>query len=183
MTIAELPGPVLTDLVRVRTRETRPPRVLDDACVPTRSDWPQDEFLAWLDAYKRRKRIRSDYQLAAHLGIGHTLISGWRNGRQKPSIETLNRVAAVTGDDPRELWVLAGAANASDVGLLGERQLQTGPDLPVEFEELIALYGSAELTDADRAAVLRHVDLLRQGILADLERRRDGQTVRRTRAS
>lgn len=183
MTISALPRPALSDLDRACTRETQPPRILNDACVATRSDWPQDDFLAWLDGVKQRKGLRSDYQLAQYFSIGHTLISGWRNGRQRPSIETLNKIAAKTGDDPRELWVLAGAANASDVGLVGdERHLKVWPDLPPQFERLLATFFSDKLTNDDRKAVLRYVDLLNQGILADLQRRTDEQTNRRRRA-
>ncbi len=143
-----------------------------DVRVSTRSDWPQAAFIGWLDGIKVRRQIRSDNKLAERWGIGHTLISGWRNGKQRPSIDTLNRIASAEEMDPRALWVLAGAANAIDVGLVGDDPLRGSAAMPTEFAELLETYESDELTDTDREYVRHHVRMLNIGVLADLATRR-----------
>lgn len=143
-----LPSPAFTQVACAPTRETGKTRTRHSAYVSTSSEWPQRQFLAWLDELKERLDVPSDYQLAQRLGIGHTLISGWRNGRQRPSIGTLTAIATATGDDARRLWVLAGAVPADNVGL----SQQPAPEpLPREIEDLIALY---HRSDRDTRTVL-----------------------------
>lgn len=140
-------------------------------CVPTRTEWPQHDFLDWLDATKRRLGLHRDAHLADHLGIGHTLISNWRSNKQRPSMETLNKIAAVLHEDPRRLWVLAGWTNAVDVGLLADDTATVEPPLPDEVEQLIQLLRDERLDDDDRRYFLRAVRGVCEGVLADLSRR------------
>lgn len=126
-----------------RANKTAHPYRVDPFRVPTRTDWPQGAFLRWLDELKESLGLPSDLQLAQHLGIGHTLISGWRNGRQRPSQGTLTTIAAATGDDPRRLWVLAGIATPQEVGLAGAKPPEP---LPQEINDLIALYRRSDKT-------------------------------------
>jgi transcriptional regulator with XRE-family HTH domain len=164
-----------------RTRETGPPTVIHHSCVPTRSDWPQDEFLAWFDAAKAGAGLKSDYQFAQYLDIGHTLISGWRNSRQRPSVETLSKIAAKLGEDPRRLWVLVGAVKAADIGLDESERLVVRPPLPQELQDLITAYLDERLDERDREAIRRHVRILTQSIHGDLEaRQRETTKPRRT---
>lgn len=181
MTVGDLQRPTTTRSVGLRTDETDRALRAQDTCVPTRGDWPQEAFAAWLDDTKKRLGLRSDYQLAEHFDIGHTLISGWRNGRQRPSIPTLSRIAAVLQEDPRRLWVLAGAASPADVGLSDAAPPVVQPALPEELQQLIATYFDERLDDRDREAILRHVRILEQTVQADLVAReeRDRQVGRR----
>lgn len=144
---------------RVRTNKTDQDLNGHSGRVPTRTDWPQATFLKWLDQLKDSLGLPSDLQLAQHLGIGHTLISGWRNGRQRPSTGTLTAIASATGEDPRHLWVLAGVATAQEVGLAG----RPAPDpLPREITDLIALYRRSD--KATRAVLLGQVAFLTDAI-------------------
>jgi transcriptional regulator with XRE-family HTH domain len=168
----------------VHTDETDKTVELHSSCVSTREPWPQDEFLQWLEAVKRRLGLPSDYALAQHLGIGHTLISGWKNGRQRPSVETLTRMATVLDEDPRSLWVLAGQADAAGVGLTADDIAATRrtADRPQEFDDVLTAYFDPRMTEQDRADVRRQMRLLALGILTDLGDRQQaasGQPERR----
>lgn len=187
MTVYGHPRPHSPDVDGVRTDETDKTVDLHSSCVSTRDPWPRDEFLQWLEATKRRLNLPSDYALARHFGIGHTLISGWRNDRQRPSVDTLTRMAAVLGEDPRSLWVLAGQADAAGVGLTAEDVAATRrtAERPQEFDDLLNAYFDQRMTDQDRADVRRQIKLLALGILTDLQQREHagtGQPERRKKA-
>ena len=145
--------------VRVRADKTARVSAGHHASVPTQTSWPKANFLQWLDELKDSLGLPSDLQLAQHLGIGHTLISGWRNGRQRPSQGTLTTIAGRTGDDPRQLWVLAGVATAAEVGLEGTRVPEP---LPKEINDLIALYRRSD--KQTRTVLLGQVDFLVKAI-------------------
>jgi transcriptional regulator with XRE-family HTH domain len=166
----------------VRTDETDQTVDLHSSCVSTRDPWPRDEVLAWFDATKRRLNLTSDYAASKYFGIGHTLISGWRNDRQRPSVDTLTRMAAVLEEDPRSLWVLAGQADAAGVGLTADAMEATrrAADRPQEFDDLLNAYFDPRMTDQDRTDVRRQVKLLALGILTDLEQREHGREARPT---
>lgn len=176
MIAATLDYPTSTVPVGAHTDRTHAPPTSDDVCVATRPDWPQEEFLAWLTATKRRLQIASDNQLATHLGIGHTLISGWKNNKQRPSFETLIQIAGVLDMDARQLWVLAGLVTPGQVGLLDEDQLTRAPELPAAVVELLDLLGDPRLDDAAREQLLGTVRVLVAGTRAGLT----GGTVRQT---
>lgn len=102
----------------VRARTTVP---IDDLIstlvhMRNRDDWPREEFLAWLDEERDRAGFKHDLDLAEAAGISHSSISGWRNGRQKPSTPTLTKVAKALGKPPREVWLRAGAMEQEDLG-------------------------------------------------------------------
>lgn len=184
MSVLDLAEPITAPLDRVYTPETPDTVSPQDGRVATRTDWPQEEFLRWWDATKARLvaegKIKaragepaSDYRMSDYLGLNHTLISGWRGGRSKPSVETLLLIAPILKEDPRELLVLAGWVSAISVGLLDD-DVTPGigrPDLPQEFLDLLSAYWNPELTDEDREIIRRHVSLLAQGVLADLAAR------------
>lgn len=178
MTVYGHPRPHSPDAVGVRTDETERTVDLHPSCVSTRDPWPQAEFLAWLDSTKRRLSLPSDYAMAKHFGIGHTLISGWRNDRQRPSIDTLTRMAAVLGEDPRSLWVLAGQADAAGVGLTDDDMAATRrtAERPQEVDDLLSAYFDPRMTEQDRADVRRQVRLMALGILTDLDQRERAST-------
>jgi transcriptional regulator with XRE-family HTH domain len=186
MTVYGRPRSPSSDADRVHTDETGDTVDLHSSCVSTRNPWPRDEFLAWLDATKRRLNLPSDYAFARYVGIGHTLISGWRNDRQRPSVDTLTRMAEALGEDPRALWVLAGQADAANVGLTDEQLAATRrtAERPQEFDDLLSAYFDERMTEQDRADVRRQMQLLTLGILTDLGQRehtRSGAPERRRR--
>lgn len=162
-----------------QTDETEKTAELHSSCVPTRDPWPRDEFLQWFDATKRRLNLPSDNAAAKHFGIGHTLISGWRNDRQRPSIETLTRMASILEEDPRSLWVLAGQADAVGVGLTVDDLAATrrAAEMPAEFSNLLNAYFDARMTERDRTDVRRQIQLLTLGILTDLQQREQPATA------
>lgn len=178
MTVYGRPRSLSSVVDCVQTDETEDTLELHSSCVSTRSPWPRDGFLEWLDATKRRLNLPSDYAFARHIGIGHTLISGWRNDRQRPSIETLSRMAEALGEDPRTLWVLAGLADAAGVGLTDDQLAATRrtAERPQEFDDLLVAYFDERMTEQDRAQVRRQVQLLALGILTDLGQREHTQT-------
>jgi transcriptional regulator with XRE-family HTH domain len=145
-------------------------RMGQDLCVPTPRPWPREEFVAWLDAVKARLGLEKDAHLAEYFGIGHTLISNWRSGKQRPSMATLSTMAAALKEDPRELWVLAGWYNAVDLGLV-EVDAPTGGGPPVELRRLAEVYDDPRMDDEDRAAMLNAVRMVYLGVLADLDQR------------
>lgn len=168
MTAATQERPLLVAIDGARTTETGGIPAGQDVCVPTRPDWPKAEFFDWFDAVKRQLGITSDNQMAMHLGIGHTVISGWRNDRQRPSFETLNLIAGVLGMDPRPLWVLAGLVTPGEVGLLGDDQAARPVTYPAEVVELLELLADPRLDAAARDQLLGTVRVLVAGTRAGL---------------
>lgn len=173
MTVSTFRHPASPGTVRARTDKTRRPPGRNDACVPTqptrpqRPEWPLEDFFRWFDATKDRLELGSDNQAAAYLGIGHTLISGWRNNRQRPSFESLNQIGRVLEMDPRHLWVLAGLVTPGEVGLLEEDQ-PTRLALPAAVVELLDLLQDPRLDDAAREQLLGTVRVLVAGTKAGL---------------
>jgi transcriptional regulator with XRE-family HTH domain len=166
-------APQCTDIAHascLRSGETIGMRRRDHDDVAIRDDWPQQEFLAWLDAIKKGLGLRSDNQLAARLGIGHTLISGWRHGHQRPSMGACKKIADALGEDHRRLLVLAGLADAIEMGLLDDVMPVVPRTIPEEIERLIDLYNDERLSDKGRGLLLTHVDICRMGIEASLVR-------------
>lgn len=157
--------------VRVRTDTTIDVPRPQTVCVPTPADWPHAEFVAWLDATKERFRLTADAHLAERLGIGRTLIVNWRRGVQRPSWEILVDVAHALGEDVRPLWVLAGLVSREDVGLVDETDHGALQALPREIQQLIEVYADRRMDVDDRAAILRAVRMVYQGVLADLSER------------
>ncbi len=121
------------------------------------SVWPKVEFLAWLDATKKQLGLRNDSAFARHVGIGHTLISGWRHDRQRPSTGTLATIATVLGLDPRSLWVLAGLVPAAEAGPALPPPL---PVLPPELGDLVTVFYDPRLDGQGRRGLLRQVAAL-----------------------
>lgn len=134
-----------------------------------------------MDAVKRRRDIPSDFALAQRWGIGHTLISGWRSSRQRPSIETLTKIAVVEQMDARTLWVLAGLVSPADVGLLDNVNPVQPVALPAELVELRDLLDDPRLDASARAQLLGTVRVLVAGTRAGLsgEPPRHGGSSRR----
>jgi transcriptional regulator with XRE-family HTH domain len=153
--------------------ETEGRQTCQPVCVPKQDSWPYAEFIAWLDSVKTQRKLTSDLQLAQFFGINHSLISGWRNRRQRPSIETLTGIANTLGIDPRPLWVLAGQANAADLGLNEDatEELTRDARRPAEFDELLAVYEDPRMTDEDQAFVLRQLHGITLSIEAELNAR------------
>jgi len=130
--------------------------------VRTRSDWPREEFMKWLDEQRARAGFPNDFALAEAVGISHTTLSGWRNGRQRPTTKKLADVAAVLDIDPRFLWLRAGLMSAEEVGLAdtdepgplvdadeATRQMIQGSDLsPEKKAELLAMLDEEARDDA-----------------------------------
>lgn len=168
MTTAALDYPRSSGTVGVYADRTNGPPSSDDDCVPTRPDWPQQDFLAWLDATKKAHGIKSDNQLALHWGIGHTLISGWKSNKQRPSIETLIQIASVENMDVRHLWVLAGIVSPGEVGLLDDTQPPQPIELPAAVVELLDLLDDPRLDHAAREQLLGTVRVLVAGHRAEL---------------
>jgi transcriptional regulator with XRE-family HTH domain len=136
-----------------RTTETEGAAVRTVARVRTRGDWPEKaEFLEWLDLKRTQAGIRSYLELAERAGISHTSISGWRTGRQKPSMSSLESIAKVIGAEPREVWVRAGLMDAGHAGL---------SDLPepeiVDDEESIRLIMQSDAPEEVKEEIVREI--------------------------
>jgi transcriptional regulator with XRE-family HTH domain len=126
--------------------------------VPTddTANWPRAVFLAWLDEWKEANNIPSDMQLAMRAGIpSPSVISGWRNGRARPSRESLRKIAALTGEPPIRIWALAGLADEEETG--GPVEPPRDP-LPPSIQNLVALYRRSN--EDTRDELLREVDYL-----------------------
>jgi transcriptional regulator with XRE-family HTH domain len=113
--------------------------------------------MSWLDQVKARLGMVSDYQFAQHVGIGATVINGWRNGRTRPSLAKLTTLAAAIGEDPRTLWALAGLE-----GMEAQGSPLIEDPLPKPVVELIALYRRLDAKGQDR--LLQQVDFLVEAI-------------------
>jgi transcriptional regulator with XRE-family HTH domain len=98
----------------VRARTTVPVDEMISTLVHMRNrdDWPREEFLAWLDGERDRAGFKHDLELAEAAGISHSSISGWRNGRQRPSAATLAKLAEPLGVGAHEVLKKAGALEA-----------------------------------------------------------------------
>lgn len=171
MTATSVHDPPTLRILRVRTDKTIDGTTSQDVCVPTPRDWPHTEFVQWLDATKRRLGLEKDSHLAEHLGVGHTLISNWRSGKQRPSWDGLLGVARALGIDVRPLWVLAGYIGPGDVGLVDDTDEAALQAQPIEIQRLLEVYTDPRMDTADRAAILNAVRMVYQGVLADLSER------------
>lgn len=143
---------------RARPAETRPPARPSVVRVPAKR-WNRDEFLAWLDLAKARARIRSDLELAERAGISHTSISGWRNNRQRPSLDSLEAIARVFEVPARELWVRAG--------LVAPEQVEPATREP-ELDEEERMILEADVDEETRYRALEQLHRMR---IRDKQRR------------
>jgi len=115
-------------------------------------DWPQrEEFLRELDRLKERHGYRYDAALAEAAGISHTAISNWRNGKVRPSIPTLQRLAAVLDVQPSTLMAASGLV----IDESGDEPPDQTMEIPDELAKLLRQYENAD--DERRAALLTRV--------------------------
>lgn len=111
-------------------------------------DWPQrEEFLRELDRLKDRHGYRYDAALAEAAGISHTAISNWRNGKVRPSVPTLQRLAGVLDVQPSTLMAASG--------LVIDEAGDQPTEIPDELVKLLRQYENAD--DERRAALLARV--------------------------
>lgn len=66
----------------------------------------------WLDASKSKMGIESDYRLAKLIEKNHSTISGWRSGKNAPDETAVNRICALSGEDPAPIIMLLQASRA-----------------------------------------------------------------------
>jgi transcriptional regulator with XRE-family HTH domain len=146
---------------------------LHSVSVPAQDTWSRQEFTEWLDSIKARQQLPSDNQLAQFFGISHSMISAWRSGRQRPSLDTLTSLAITLQIDARPLWVLAGLADAADIGLAEDAadDLVRDAARPAEVDEFMRVYNDPRMTDEDRADMRRQLRRLARGVVLDLEDR------------
>lgn len=163
----------------LHTDSTHPNPLGDDVRMtrrpsPAASPWPREQFVAWMDRLKRRYGIDSDNQLAQRWGIGHTLISSWRSGTQQPSLAKLTQIAGVEEQDPRVLWVLAGRADARDVGLGHDPVSRPPAELPEQLaalvDDLVDLHQDPRISAAQQEALVRSVSIVVAGIRSEIFR-------------
>lgn len=103
--------------VRDITGVTRKGPVASIVRVGTRNSWLEfrDDFFVWFDRAKEEAEFVYDSDVAKAAGMSHTTISGWRNGRQRPTSQSLSDVARVLKRSAQEAWARAGLMNAGDV--------------------------------------------------------------------
>jgi transcriptional regulator with XRE-family HTH domain len=156
-----------------RTDETAPSAARQATSVPAQTDWSQADFVAWLDGLKKDLNLGSDYKLAELLGISHSMISSWRSGRTKPSMDTLMAIAERRGIAPQDLWVLAGLVDPRVVGVDPEASRRALRDAtrPAGFEMLLRVYDDERMTDDDRADLDRQAGRLARTFLGELDER------------
>lgn len=111
--------------------------------------------MRWLDEQRARAGYPNDFALAEAVGISHTTLSGWRNGRQRPTTAKLADVAVVLDIDPRFLWVRAGLMSAEEVGL--DPTSEPGPMVDADEATRQMIEGSS-LSPDQKAALLAMLD-------------------------
>ena len=67
-----------------------------------------------LERAKARAELGSDYRLAKVLRINQTLLSNWRHGRNLPSVEMVEALCALSGDDAGLMVAQVEAARAAE---------------------------------------------------------------------
>ena len=67
-----------------------------------------------LDRAKAKANIESDYRLAKVLRITQSAVSNWRMGRNLPTIEIIESLCALSGDDAALMVALAEAERAKE---------------------------------------------------------------------
>lgn len=110
--------------------------------------WPQREaFVAYLDDLRKRRGFRTNLALADASGVSHTAISNWRQGKQRPSLESLQQIAEVLGVPAHTLAEMAGVVDPSRFG-------QSAPPGAGDVEELAKIiqlvYDTPGLTPEDQ---------------------------------
>jgi transcriptional regulator with XRE-family HTH domain len=127
--------------------------------------WPVEEFAAYLRALMREADIPDYAELSRLSGVSQTQFSNWRKGIAQPSRESLSKVAKVVNVKPVHLWLAAGVADADDLDLSEQPDLAV---LPREFTELIQLWRTDLLSDAERQFLRTSVAVLMRGIRNDV---------------
>ncbi len=120
----------------------------------TPADWPREEFFAWFDQERSRLRadLPNDFAIAKAAGMSHTTLSGWRSGRQAPTMQRLASLAQVLGIDHREVWVRAGLMSPEDVGLLQDGSVDAEA-WSILLGELLASARVSQASLADQVGV------------------------------
>lgn len=150
---------------RAHTTGTSRPSTNSLVSVRTRNDWPRDEFMRWLDEQRQKAGFANDYAFADAAGISHSTISGWRNGRQRPTQTSLARIAVVLHVDPRYLFVRAGLFSPEDLGLDPQAEPDETVDADAATRQMIS---ASDLPDTQKAALLSLLDDMAK---SDAERR------------
>lgn len=68
----------------------------------------------FLDRVKAGANIDSDYRLAKVIGITHAAISGYRHGKSLPNESAIEKLCALSGDDPDFIAAQIQAARAQN---------------------------------------------------------------------
>lgn len=109
-------------------------------------DWDQRaQFMAYLRDLRVRAGFRNDAALADAAGVSHTTLSSWRTGRQKPSLDGLQRIADALGVPAHTLAEQAGVVDPARFG----RTAPTG-DVEELSKILQEILDMEELSDEDR---------------------------------
>jgi transcriptional regulator with XRE-family HTH domain len=142
------------------TEESPPSTVF---CMPT--SWPVEEFVAYLRALMTEAGIPDYAELSRLSGVSQTQFSNWRKGASQPSRESLSKVAKVVHVKPVHLWLAAGVANADELDLSDLPDLEV---LPREFVELIQLWRTDRLSEADRKFIRTSLSVMMRGIRSEV---------------
>lgn len=146
-----------TNIVSVGTHDAWP-----------RDDWPRDAFFDWFDRVRPAAGFKNEYEFSRAAGISHSAISGWRSGRQRPSMATLSKVGKALGVAPREVWLVAGLVNEQDVA---PAIAQDGREPAAEDRRAIEMIRSSKLSEpAKKMLIDRYLDKVRR---AEAELRED----------
>lgn len=154
--------------VRTRAHVTEEPELPYVVRMRT-GEWPQQqEFMAYLEDLRKAKGYRNVTALAAAAGISHTTLSSWRNGRQRPSLESLQPLAEVLGVPAHTLAEKAGVVDPARFG-------QAAPTIDELSDEIKMILDDPELSEDDRHTISQ---MLIDEFDRDEEARRQQQVAR-----
>jgi transcriptional regulator with XRE-family HTH domain len=137
----------------------------------TTVDWPQrQDFMAYLEDLRKSRGYHTVLALAEAAGISHTTLSAWRNGRQRPSLQTLQDLADVLGVPAHTLAEKAGIVDPARFGQAAPTAAGTVEELSDDIKTVL---DDPELSEDDRVTIA-------QMLLEEFDR--DEQTRRQLRA-
>lgn len=129
------------------------------------SDWPMEEFCAYLSAKRDAAGFASDAALARAADIDPSLISNWRNGNAQPSRKSLDKLAPVLKVRRMNLWIVAGIADEEDLTSPPPSELDDAPDVILD---LLTLYRDPQMTEEDRASLRKWLTYQIAGVRSEL---------------
>jgi len=124
--------------------------------------WPVESFNNYLLDAMKRAGFASRHALAETGAVSAMLLSDWKNGKVRPGLDALTRVAEALGVPKIEMWIQAGLVSRDELIIDG-----LPDDVPAELHQLMDLHRKCNAEE--REALRSDLGLLLDTWLGRLE--------------